>query len=67
MCIRDRLALGQDGGGSLSLHHAGGYVGIATAIAAWYASAGAVINSTFGKVVVPLYPLNKPVYPSSQR
>ncbi len=53
------LALGQDGGGSTSLHHAGGYVGIATAIAAWYASAGGVINSTFGKAVVPLFPAKK--------
>ena len=31
----------------------GGYVGIATAIAAWYASFAAVINSTFGRVVAP--------------
>jgi uncharacterized protein len=53
------LALGQDGGGSTSLHHAGGYFGIATAIAAWYASAGAVINSTFGKAIVPLFPARR--------
>jgi succinate-acetate transporter protein len=53
------LALSHDGGGSTSLLHAGGYVGIATAIAAWYASAGAVINSTFGKEVVPLFAAKK--------
>ena len=53
------LALGHDGGGSTSLVHAGGFVGIATAIAAWYASFGAVVNSTFGKEVVPLFPLKR--------
>jgi succinate-acetate transporter protein len=35
----------------------GGYVGIATAIVAWYASFAAVINSTFGRVVCPVFPL----------
>ena len=35
----------------------GGYVGIATAIAAWYALFAAVINSTFGRVVLPVFPL----------
>jgi uncharacterized protein len=35
----------------------GGYVGLATAIAAWYASFAAVINSTFGRVVAPVVPL----------
>src|SRR5579859_7552537 len=29
----------------------GGYLGIATAIAAWYASFAAVINSTFGRII----------------
>jgi succinate-acetate transporter protein len=37
----------------------GGYVGIATAIAAWYASFAAVVNSTFGRVVAPVYPLRR--------
>ena len=37
----------------------GGYVGIATAIAAWYASFAAVINSTFGRVVAPVVPLRR--------
>jgi succinate-acetate transporter protein len=35
----------------------GGYVGIVTAIAAWYASFAAVINSTFGRVLLPVFPL----------
>ncbi|HEX3328026.1 MAG TPA: acetate uptake transporter [Actinomycetota bacterium] len=35
----------------------GGYVGILTAIAAWYASFAGVANSTFGKVVLPVMPL----------
>jgi succinate-acetate transporter protein len=37
----------------------GGWVGIATAAAAWYASFAAVTNSTFGKVVVPVFPLRR--------
>ena len=37
----------------------GGYVGLATAIAAWYASFAAVINSTFGRVVAPVVPLRR--------
>ncbi len=51
------LAIGQTGAHT-TVTHWGGYLGIATAIAAWYASFAAVINSTFGKVVLPLYPLN---------
>ena len=35
----------------------GGYVGLATAVAAWYASFAAVINSTFGRTVAPVFPL----------
>jgi hypothetical protein len=37
----------------------GGYLGILTAIAAWYASFAAVINSTFGRVVAPVFPLRR--------
>ncbi len=37
----------------------GGYLGIATAIAAWYASFAAVINSTFKRVVLPVFPLSR--------
>src|SRR3954454_4232501 len=39
--------------------HAGGYVGIATAIAAWYASFAAVANSTFGRTILPVRELNR--------
>jgi succinate-acetate transporter protein len=35
----------------------GGYVGLATAIAAWYASFAEVTNATFGRVVMPVRPL----------
>jgi uncharacterized protein len=37
----------------------GGYVGLATAIVAWYASFAAVVNSTFGRVVAPVVPLRR--------
>jgi uncharacterized protein len=37
----------------------GGYIGIATAIAAWYASFAGVVNSTFGRVMVPVVPLRR--------
>ncbi|MGI8571563.1 MAG: GPR1/FUN34/YaaH family transporter, partial [Solirubrobacteraceae bacterium] len=37
----------------------GGYLGIATAIAAWYASFAGVTNSTFGRVVFPVFPLRR--------
>jgi uncharacterized protein len=37
----------------------GGYVGIATALAAWYASFAGVVNSTFGRVMMPVVPLRR--------
>jgi uncharacterized protein len=37
----------------------GGYLGLITAIAAWYASFAAVINSTFGRIVAPVFPLSR--------
>ncbi len=51
------LAIGNDGGDKTILHW-GGYVGLATAAAAWYASFAAVINSTFARTVLPVFPLN---------
>jgi len=45
--------------GSDSLIKAGGWVGLATAIAAWYASFAAVTNATFGRIVLPLIPLKR--------
>ncbi len=37
----------------------GGWFGLATAVAAWYASFAAVINSTFGRVMLPVVPLKR--------
>src|SRR5690349_12512791 len=42
-----------------SVVHAGGYVGIATAIVAWYASFAAVTNSTFGRTILPVKELKR--------
>ena len=36
---------------------AGGWVGVATAAAAWYASFAGVVNSTFRRTLLPVYPL----------
>jgi succinate-acetate transporter protein len=38
---------------------AGGFVGLATAAAAWYASFAEVTNATFGRTVLPVKALNK--------
>jgi succinate-acetate transporter protein len=35
----------------------GGWLGLVTAVAAWYASFAAVTNSTFGRTVLPVKPL----------
>ncbi len=37
----------------------GGWFGLATAVAAWYASFAAVINSTFGRTIAPVMPLRR--------
>jgi uncharacterized protein len=52
------LGIGNSGGSS-SVVKLGGYVGLATALAAWYASFAQVINSTFGRTVAPLGPLSR--------
>ena len=52
------LGIGNSGGNASTIH-VGGYVGIATAVAAWYASFAAVINSTFGRVIAPTFPLRR--------
>jgi succinate-acetate transporter protein len=44
-------------GGHTSIVHLGGWLGLATAVAAWYASFAAVTNSTFGRTVLPVKPL----------
>jgi succinate-acetate transporter protein len=52
------LAIGASGGHT-TITHWGGYVGLATAAAAWYASFAAVTNSTFGRTVIPVMPLKR--------
>jgi len=42
---------------NLSITHAGGWAGIVTAAIAFYASAAGVINETFKKALVPVFPL----------
>ena len=49
------LAAG-DWTGVAAIGHIGGFVGLATALAAWYGSAAAVVNSTFKRTVLPVGP-----------
>ena len=37
----------------------GGWLGLATAIAAWYTAIAAVLESTYGRTVLPVFPLNR--------
>ena len=53
------LAIGAVGAHE-TITHWGGYLGLATAAAAWYASFAAVTNSTFGRTVLPVFPLSRP-------
>jgi uncharacterized protein len=39
----------------------GGWLGLATAAAAWYASFAAVTNATYGRIVLPVKSLKRPV------
>ena len=50
------LGIGNSGGNE-GVVEAGGWLGLATAAAAWYASFAAVVNSTFGRTVLPVRPL----------
>lgn len=52
------LGIGE-AGGSTGLAKLGGWVGLATAAAAWYASFAGVTNATFGRVVLPVRPLKR--------
>ncbi len=52
------LGIGNSGADD-SIVKAGGWVGLATALAAWYASFAAVTNSTFGRTVLPVVPLKR--------
>jgi uncharacterized protein len=47
------LGIGETNGTD-SIVKAGGWIGIATAIAAWYASFASVTNKTFGRIVMPV-------------
>ncbi len=46
-------------GGNANITKIGGYVGILTALVAWYASAAGVINGLKGK---PVWPVGKPMF-----
>ncbi|MHB1570213.1 MAG: acetate uptake transporter [Solirubrobacteraceae bacterium] len=50
------LGIGNSGGNA-SIIHLGGYVGLVTAAAAWYTSFAVVLNETWGRTVLPVYPL----------
>jgi hypothetical protein len=43
----------------VGLGHVGGYLGLATAAAAWYASFAGVTNATWGRTVLPVVPLTR--------
>jgi succinate-acetate transporter protein len=51
------LTIGNWGAGHTDMVKIGGWLGIITALLAWYASAAGVINETHGKVVLPVGPL----------
>jgi succinate-acetate transporter protein len=48
-----------DSGGNENITKLGGYIGLATAAAAWYASFAVVTNSTFKRTVLPVRPLSR--------
>jgi uncharacterized protein len=48
-----------DAGAHENITKAGGWFGLATAAAAWYASFAVVTNTTFGRTVLPVRPLNE--------
>lgn len=50
------LGLG-NAAGNETITKLGGYVGLVTAFAAWYASFAEVTNATFGRIVLPVKPL----------
>ncbi len=52
------LGLGNSGGNE-GLVEVGGWFGLATAVAAWYASFAAVTNATFGRTVLPVRSLGR--------
>lgn len=49
---------------SNSMTKVGGYIGLVTAVLAWYASFAGVTNSTFKRTVLPTWPLTRAVGPA---
>jgi hypothetical protein len=52
------LGIGNSGADT-DIVKAGGYIGLATAVAAWYASFATVTNKTFGRIVIPVKELKR--------
>jgi succinate-acetate transporter protein len=52
------LTLGNWNAGHANLIKIGGWLGILTAILAWYTSMAGVVNETWGRTVLPVGPLN---------
>jgi succinate-acetate transporter protein len=52
------LGIGE-AGGHTDVVKAGGYFGLVTAAGAWYCSFAGVLNSTFGRAILPLMPLKR--------
>jgi succinate-acetate transporter protein len=52
------LGIGNAGAHS-GIIKAAGWIGLATAVAAWYASFAEVTNATFGRTVFPVRPLRR--------
>lgn len=48
------LTIGNWGSGNSGMVHAGGWLGLLTAVLAWYASMAGVVNETHGKTVFPV-------------
>ena len=48
-----------DAGGNDTISKLGGWLGLATAVAAWYASFAGVTNFTFGRELLPVRPLQR--------
>ena len=46
-----------DASGTSGITKLGGWIGLVTALAAWYASFAGVTNSTFGRIIMPVRPL----------
>jgi len=60
------LGIGNSGG-NVTIIKWGGYVGIATAAAAWYASFAAVVNFTWKRTILPTIPLAGRAAPAADR